>query len=309
MPSSFYEQRSKLSLMSGKQFFIDRYRKLGWEYREPKLKQAIRINTANVEAEATLKRLRNLGLRLEKIPFRENGYWVEKAKFSVGATSQYLLGLYSIQEAAAQIPVPLFTEVECKLVLDACAAPGGKTTQLADLMRNTGAIVALDVDRQRLTALANQLERCRVKNTVAYEMDARKVSQLDMKFSRILLDMPCSGNFATDEKWFQRRTIKDVERNAELQREILAAAVKTLEDIGEIVYATCSLEPEEDELNIDWAIDNLNLKVEKIDSYGQQGLTNVFGHSLDPSLAGCRRIWPGQTQGFFMCRLKKEKSA
>src|SRR4030042_3260187 len=95
--SSIYKQQFKLSLMSGKQFFIDRYRKLGWEYREPKLKQAIRINTANVEAEATLKRLRNLGLRLEKIPFRENGYWVEKAKFSVGATSQYLLGLYSIQ--------------------------------------------------------------------------------------------------------------------------------------------------------------------------------------------------------------------
>jgi NOL1/NOP2/sun family putative RNA methylase len=295
--------------MSGRQFFIDRYRKLGWEWREPKLKQAIRINTVNVEAGAALKRLRSLGLRLEKISFLENGYWVEKAKFSVGATLEYLLGLYSIQEAAAQIPVSLFTGVESKLVLDACAAPGGKTTQLTDLMRNTGAIVALDVDRQRLVALGNHLERCRVKNTVAYELDARNVSQVGIKFSRILLDMPCSGNFATDEKWFQRRTIKDVERNAELQREILAAAVKTLEDDGEIVYATCSLEPEENEFNVDWAINNLDLRVEKIDSYGQEGLTNVFGHSLDSSLTDCRRIWPGQTQGFFMCRLKKEKSA
>jgi len=250
-----------------------------------------------------------LGLRLDKIPFLANGYWVDKAKFSVGATSEYLLGLYSIQEAAAQIPVSLFSETESKLVLDACAAPGGKTTQLADLMRNTGTIVGLDVDRQRLTALANHLERCRVKNTVVYELDCRNVSQLGMKFSRILLDMPCSGNFATDEKWFQRRTIIDVERNAELQREILAAAVKTLEDDGELVYATCSLEPEENELNIDWAIDNLNLKVEKIDSYGQEGLTNVFGLSLDPSLAGCRRIWPGETQGFFVCRLRKVRSS
>ena len=291
--------------MSGKQFFTDRYRKLGWEYRKPKLKQAIRFNTANIMPAAALQRLRELGLQVEKIPFLDNGYWVEKAKFSAGATSEYLLGLYSIQEAAAQIPVSLFTKLEARSVLDACAAPGGKTTQLADLMNNTGMIVALDIDRKRLTALSNHLERCRVKNTVAYELDAREVSQLGMKFDRILLDMPCSGNFATDDKWFQRRNLKDVERNARLQREILAETVKVLGGDGEIIYSTCSLEPEEDEVNINWAIRHLNLKVEKTESYGQEGLTNVFGQSLDPSISNCRRIWPEQTQGFFVCRLTK----
>ena len=291
--------------MSGKQFFIDRYRKLGWEYRKPKLKQAIRFNTANIMPAAALQRLRDLGLQIRKIPFLENGYWVEKAKFSAGATSEYLLGLYSIQEAVAQIPVSLFTELEAESVLDACAAPGGKTTQLADLMDNTGMIVALDIDRKRLTALSNHLERCHVKNTVAYELDAREVSRLGMKFNRILLDMPCSGNFATDDKWFQRRTIRDVERNAGLQREILVETVKVLDDDGEIIYSTCSLEPEEDETNINWAVRHLNLKVEKIESFGQKGLTNVFGQSLDPSISNCRRIWPEQTQGFFVCRLTK----
>lgn len=295
--------------MSGKQFFIDRYKKLGWEHRKPKLKQAIRSNTANIMPAVAIQRLRELGLQVEKIPFLDNGYWVEKARFSAGATSEYLLGLYSIQEAAAQIPVSLFTELKAKSVLDACAAPGGKTTQLADLMHNTGMIVALDIDRKRLTALSNHLERCRVKNTVAYELDARKVGQLGMKFNRILLDMPCSGNFATDDKWFQRRNLKDVERNAGLQREILAETVKVLDDDGEIIYSTCSLEPEEDEVNIDWAVRHLNLKVEKVESFGQEGLTNVFGQSLDPSISNCRRIWPEQTQGFFVCRLKKGGSA
>jgi len=301
--------QSQLSLMSGKQFFIDRYKKLGWEYCEPKLKQAIRFNTANIMPAAAVQGLRELGLQVEKIPFLDNGYWVEKARFSAGATSEYLLGLYSIQEAAAQIPVSLFTELEARSVLDACAAPGGKTTQLADLMHSTGMVVALDIDRKRLTALSNHLERCRVKNTVAYELDAREVSQLGMKFNRILLDMPCSGNFATDDKWFQRRTIRDVERNAGLQREILAETVKVLDDDGEIIYSTCSLEPEEDEVNINWAVRHLNLKVEKINSYGQEGLTNVFGQSLDPSISNCRRIWPEQTQGFFVCRLTKGGSA
>jgi 16S rRNA C967 or C1407 C5-methylase (RsmB/RsmF family) len=69
------------------------------------------------------------------------------------------------------------------------------------------------------------------------------------------------------------------------------------------------LEPEENELNIDWAIKNLNLMVEEIDCYGSKGLTDVFGIRLDSSIEKCRRIWPGKTQGFFLCKLKKRKAA
>jgi len=308
--SSFYEQSVNLTVMSGKAFFVNRYRELGWQYKNVDLKQAIRINHVNVKKPAELiQRLRDRGLALSKIAFLELGYWVNKAEFSVGSTSEYLLGLYSVQEAAAQIPVTLLTELREKKVLDACAAPGGKTTQLADLMFNTGVITALDVDERRLIALCNQLERCRVKNTIVYGLDARKVAELDASYDMILLDMPCSGNFANDTEWFRRRTIKDVERNAALQREILAAAVKALRNNGEIVYSTCSLEPEENELNIDWAIRKLQLRVEKIDCLGEEGLTDVFGKHLDSSVRTCRRIWPGETQGFFVCKLRKEGPA
>ena len=162
---------------------------------------------------------------------------------------------------------------------------------------------------ERLAALANQLERCRVKNTVVYHSDARQASRLKASFDRVLLDVPCSGNFAADKNWFKRRTIKDVERNAMLQRQILAGTVKVLGDKGEIVYSTCSLEPEENESNIDWAIRNLGLQVEEINCYGQKGLTNVFGKHLDSSIEKCRRIWPGQTQGFFVCKLKRREAA
>jgi len=294
--------------MSGKEFFVSRYEKLGWKYENVKPKQAIRTNTINAKDDI-IKRLESLGIKLEKIFFLKNGYWVCHSEFSVGATSEYLLGLYSIQEAAAQIPATLFTELKDKTVLDACAAPGGKTVQLADLMQNTGATIALDVRKQRLTALSNQLERCRVKNTIAYHMDARQASRLKLRFDRILLDVPCSGNFATDKEWFSRRTIKDVEKNAKLQREILAEAAEILKDDGEIVYSTCSLEPEENELNIEWAIENLNLQVEKINCYGEKALTNIFGKQLDISIENCKRIWPGQTQGFFVCKLKKRVDA
>ncbi len=296
--------------MSGREFFTARYERLGWKYERVEPRQAIRINSMNArKPEVVAKRLQSLGIELERIPFLDNGYWVCKSEFSAGATSEYLLGLYSIQEGAAQIPVTLFTELEGKTVLDACAAPGGKTIQLADRMGNTGAIIALDVKRQRLMALSNQLERCRVENTIVHFLDARQVSRLKTSFDCILLDMPCSGNFAADIDWFGRRTIEDVERNARLQREILAETVKVLKDNGTIVYSTCSLEPEEDELNIAWAIENLSLQVEDVHCYGQKALTDVFGRCLDRSISRARRIWPGETQGFFVCKLKRREHA
>ena len=291
--------------MSGKEFFIRRYEQLGWRYREVELRPSIRINTMNVEAEEVLSRLASQGVRLDRIPFVENGFWVEKSRFSLGATAEYLLGMYSIQEAAAQIPATVLSELPGKTVLDACAAPGGKTVQLADLMRGSGAIVALDAKRSRLPALANHLERCRVVNTVVYHLDARDVSRLNIMFDRVLLDVPCSGNFVTDRAWFERRTLKDVERNAELQRQILVEAVKVTKPDGEIVYSACSLEPEENEVNMDWAMKELNLRIEEINCQGEEGLTNIFGKELDSSVANCRRIWPEKTQGFFVCKLKK----
>jgi NOL1/NOP2/sun family putative RNA methylase len=293
--------------MFGRDFFVERYRRLGWEFREVTLRQAIRVNSMNVRGFDVVGRLRDLGVELEKVPFLQNGYWVIRSDFSVGATVEYLLGYYSVQEAAAQIPATLFTDLKDKIVLDACAAPGGKTVQLADLMNNTGVIVALDVNKRRLEALMNQLERCRVRNTVVYRLDARQASKLGLKFDRILLDVPCSGNFATDKDWFRRRTFRDVERNAKLQKQILAEAAKVLKDDGEMVYATCSLEPEENELNIDWAVKTLGLETVEIDCYGWEAPTEVFGKRLDESVRRCRRIWPGKTQGFFVCKLKKRR--
>ncbi len=291
--------------MSGKQFFIDRYAELGWKFKEVQFRQSIRINQTSAKSKNLPERLRSLGVEVEKVPFLSMGYWIAKSRVSAGATAEYLLGMYSIQEAAAQIPASLFTALNGKMVLDACAAPGGKTVQLADLMENSGTLTALDVNKQRLVVMANHLERCHISNTVVYNLDARQATKLNRTFDRILLDVPCSGNFASDKEWFNRRTLADVERNSKVQREILAEATKCLAEAGEMVYSTCSLEPEEDELNMDWAIKNLGLKIQEVNCFGEKGLTEVFDRKLDPQVANCRRIWPEQTQGFFACKLKK----
>ncbi|XHH09274.1 MAG: NOL1/NOP2/sun family putative RNA methylase [Candidatus Bathyarchaeia archaeon] len=292
--------------MSGKQFFTDRYEQLGWKYKQVKLRQAIRFNQTNIKGQDLVSRLSSLGVHLEKIGFLPDGFWVCDSTVSVGATAEYLLGLYSVQEAAAQIPVTLFSNLKGKSVLDASAAPGGKTVQLADNMDNTGSIIAIDINKRRLTALSNHLERCHIQNTVVYQLDARNTPKLGLKFNRILVDAPCSGNFASDPEWFQNRTLQDVERNARVQREILMKTAECLTEDGEIIYSTCSLEPEEDELNMDWAINRLNLKIAEINCPGAAGLTSVFGKQLDASVAFCRRFWPDPTQGFFVCKLVRK---
>ncbi|MCL2173394.1 MAG: RsmB/NOP family class I SAM-dependent RNA methyltransferase [Candidatus Bathyarchaeota archaeon] len=306
----FYFSFYLLSVMSGREFFVSRYEQLGWKYRPVNLRQAIRFNQLNSSSNSIgrqdlVLRLSSLGLNLETIDFLSSGFWVCNSKVSAGATAEYLLGLYSIQEAAAQIPVSLFSNLRGKRVLDASAAPGGKTVQLANAMDNTGSIVALDINKQRLAALTNHLERCHVTNTIVYQLDARNSPKLGLKFDCILVDAPCSGNFASDNNWFQNRTQTDIERNARLQREILMKTAECLTDNGEIIYSTCSLEPEENELNINWAIQKLNIQPVKITCPGTSGLTNVFGKQLDPSITHSRRFWPNTTQGFYICKLAR----
>jgi len=293
--------------MSGKAFFENRYAKLGWVFEDVRPRQAIRINRTRIANCDLVERLAIAGVTTEKIPFLEYGYWVESSKVSVGATAEYLLGLYSIQDAAAQIPATLFTDLKKKLVWDTCAAPGGKTVQLSDLMENSGPIFATDVSKRRLFALSNHLERCHVSNVAVFVHDATKPLCPKLTFDRILLDVPCSGNFASDKSWFSRRTEKDVRRNAELQRALLAKSVGYLAEGGEIVYSTCSLEPEEDELNMDWAVRHLNLEIQEIDCKGEPGVSNVFGQRLDTSIENSRRIWPAETQGFFVCKLGRRR--
>ena len=179
-----------------------------------------------------------------------------------------------------------------------CAAPGSKTTQAAARMHNCGRIVAIDSNSPRLSALGNNLERCGVKNVVVYQKDAVFVADMGMKFDKILLDAPCSGNFMIDKDWFEKRTTADIKSMSRVQKGLLAAAVKALNPEGMIVYSTCSLEPEEDEEVIEWALSNLPVKLAQIDlEIGDEGLT--------AKTKLCRRFWPDKTgtQGFFIAKL------
>ncbi|MGV8163197.1 MAG: NOL1/NOP2/sun family putative RNA methylase [Candidatus Nanoarchaeia archaeon] len=291
--------------------FLTRYEELGQSFRPKGLepKKSLRINTLKINPDVLKKRLEKNSVKLEKIPYTQNGYFYE-ADFSLGSTPEYLQGYYYLQEAASQIPAQELNPSEYDLVLDMAASPGSKTTHLAQIMENKGIIMAVDNDRRRLESLKNNLERSSVTNTILLKKDSRFITDLNMKFDKILLDAPCSGNFCIEPDYFAKRTLNDLHQKSKVQKELLVAAVKSLKKGGLLVYSTCSLEPEEDEMVIDWLLKEYSdIHLEKIDAdIGTAGNVQVFGRTLDKSLCLTRKLWPHitGTEGFFIAKLRKE---
>jgi NOL1/NOP2/sun family putative RNA methylase len=292
-----------------KSVFLDRYRPLGHEITgDEEHSRSLRVNTLKADGGWLLERLKGLGVSLRKIDYLRDGYVIEESPFSLGASFEYLLGYYTLQEAASQFPVEALRPRPGEAVLDMCAAPGIKTTQLAAHMENEGAVVAVDVDRSRLYALENSLERCGVENCVVYHSDVNELDFGEIRFDKVLLDAPCSGNFVIDGEWFEKRSLEDVERNAGRQRGLIETAVGLLKAGGVLSYTTCSLEPEEDELNVQWLLDNFDVELREIEGPGSRGLTEVFGEELDDDVGRSMRFWPDEmgTQGFFVAEAVRQ---
>jgi NOL1/NOP2/sun family putative RNA methylase len=294
--------------MSGREWFAERYNAMGSTLTgDETTPLAIRVNPLKITDAELIETLSEQGVQLEKIPYLDHGYRVLYSPFSLGASIEYLLGMYSLQETASQYPVQVLKPTSSDKVLDMASAPGGKTTQAAAYMQNKGIIVAIDINRDRLYATENNVERCGITNTSIHHVDALALPDKP-GFTKILLDTPCSGNYVTDPHWFSKRTEQDIEHNAELQKKLLIKAINLIEAGGTLVYSTCSLEPEENELNINWLLENYNVELEEMDGPGSPALTEINGFKLDGSVIRCRRFWPDQTgtQGFFLAKVLKQ---
>jgi tRNA (cytosine40_48-C5)-methyltransferase len=293
----------------GGEFFLKRYQQIdpsAWLI-EGERQQALRVNFLRTTPDELVSSLNKRGAFLKKIDFLNYGYFV-KASFSLGATPEYLLGQYYLQGPLSQLVCEILDPRQGDIVLDMAAAPGGKTTYIAGLVAPDGKVIALDNDAMRLASVRNNVERLGLTNVICVKKDARFAADLKVQFDRIILDAPCSGNYCSEENWFGKRTIEDIKQNSRVQRELLRAAYQCLAKGGMLVYSTCSLEPEEDEVVIDWALkkyDDLEVVPLSI-PLGDPGTTNWNGE-LDPRVAGTRRFWPHKTgmEGFYIALLKK----
>ncbi len=291
-------------------FFLKRYAQLGetFDPEEIELKRSLRVNTVKAGAHDVLVRLKSKKVKLEKIPFLTDGYFYT-SEFSLGSTPEYLQGYYYLQEAASQVAAQVLNPSSEDAVLDMSAAPGGKTTQMAAMMKNQGVIIALDNEVHRLESLRNNLERLSVSNVITYKKDARYVDDLNLYFDKVLLDAPCSGNFADDRNWFENRNITGVKDRSKIQKALLRSAYKVLKPGGTLVYSTCTLEPEENEENVTWILneyDDIRLETIDIDA-GSPGLSEAFGEVYHKDISKVKRFWPHKsgTQGFFIAKIVK----
>ena len=277
----------------------------------------IRINYLKTTDEILIPILEKKGFILEKLSL-PGAYKVQKQRISLGASHEFLLGHYSIQGLASQFVSHIVNPSETDKILDMSAAPGGKTAHLASIMKNKGLLIAVDSSKNRMTALRSNLSRLGVSNVLAFLGDAIDLSPKLGLFDKILLDAPCSGSGSIckrpNKQWIKNES--DIERLASKQKNLLVTGLNQLKIGGELIYSTCSLEPEEGEQQI---ISLMEEYEEKISIIGIEKHNNLFEPvDLQYPYSNMKifsflkekwlRIIPNNNyEGFFICKIKKYK--
>jgi len=304
-----------------KEKFVERYTKLtDWEVYKKSclsfLDRSVRINTLNGTVAEIKKSIEKKGWKLKQIPWCKEGFWTKNPeRRDVGNLLEHHVGKIYVQEAASMIPPLVLKPKPGEIILDMCAAPGSKTTQMAAMMKNEGLIVANDVSGQRLQSLGINLQRSGVVNSLITLMSG--FSFKEMSFDKILVDAPCSatGTIMRSVKTTKMWNPKMVSHLAKMQKKLLEVAFSNLKSGGELVYSTCTMEPEENEGVIsDFLSKHPEAKIKKIKKSDLPGLKRspaVLSFGKEKFLLEvkeCLRIWPQDncTEGFFVAKLAKK---
>lgn len=212
------------------------------------------------------------------------------------------------------LPVIALEPQENERVLDLCSAPGGKSSHIAALMKNTGVLFSNDANRDRIKAVVGNFHRLGVMNAVISCEDGCKYSSIMTGFDRILVDAPCTGTgvIAKDPSVKTSKSEIDIQRCYNLQRKLLLTAIDCLSAKsptgGYIVYSTCSILPEENEWVIDYVLKKRNVKLVPTGlDFGTEGFVNYRHFRFHPSMKHTRRYYPHthNMDGFFVAKLKK----
>jgi tRNA (cytosine49-C5)-methyltransferase len=292
-------------MMRIKQSFQEKYSQLtDWEkYKKTILqfrRKSIRVNTLKTSVVHARNNLLDQGWALTPIPWCKEGFYIEGERRDIGNLEEHKRGDFFIQRSTSMLPALVLHPTGKDKVLDMCAAPGGKTTHLAALMKNKGSIVANEPFRNRVKELHINLDRCGVKNVVVTTQPGEKIT--GVRFDKILVDAPCSnsgslkGNTKKSAEIMKLWSVKRVKRYAKLQKKLLLHAYELLKPKGVVVYATCSLDPEEDEDVVDYVVKKTGATLEKINLPVKAADKKYF------------KIWPQyqNTDGFFVAKLHKK---
>ncbi len=246
----------------------------------------LRVNTLRATREALVQKLQAENVHIAEVDGVPTALRLTERK-NLAATQAFKQGLFEVQDAASQMVAPLLRPEPNTIVIDACAGGGGKTLHLAALMMNQGRIVAMDVNEAKLTRLLERADRNGVRIVRIKLVSPETVQRLHGKADRLLLDVPCSGlgvlRRNPDTKW--KLSLEEVQRLQKLQAKILENYSKMVKPGGMMVYATCSVIPAENELQVqaflakhgqDWKLaEEIHLAPQK------QGFDGFYGARLE----------------------------
>ncbi|AIF68979.1 tRNA methyltransferase [Palaeococcus pacificus DY20341] len=293
--------------------FYKRYSKLDdskefWELMKAPLRQSIRINTLKAPFDYIVKRLKER-YELEPIPWVKEGFFINTREFST--MIEHALGLVFPQEASSMIPPVVLDPKPGELILDMAAAPGAKTTQIAQYMENEGCLVANDMKKWRVNILRSNLNRFGVLNALVTQKDGTYFGRFKETFDKILLDAPCTsvGMVRKSFKFAKDWKIDRVYMYSKIQKKLILAAYKALKPGGTLVYSTCTVDPFENEEVVDFLLMKTDAKLEKIKLplKSTPPILEFDGHKYSEEVKKCLRLHPqdNNTEAFFVAKIRK----
>lgn len=275
----------------------------------------IRCNTLKIAPEELIKRLKEKWAVSQPYPSHPEIMLVESNLLpgELGNSIEHILGYYYIQEVSSMLSAIALNPQPEEMILDICASPGSKTTQIAAKMKNSGTLIANDLKIDRISILSANLEKCGVSNIIVTRNDAvdlcNKLAKSQFKFDKILLDAPCSGEgtIRSSPKTLLMWNQKVVEKFSRIQKKFIASALKCLKPGGTLVYSTCTHSPEENESVINFALQNFPVMVNSfsLPLNCRPGIKEWAGDSFSPEVHKACRIYPqdNDSEGFFVCKL------
>lgn len=282
---------------------------------EEGLPGSIRCNTLTIrECKLLPSTLKKHGIKLRAHEYLPHAFIVEEGREKVGHTNEYMMGFYYVQGLASMLAPLLLSPKSGEVVADLAAAPGGKTTYLAQLMENKGIITAVDNSFRRIKALINNIQRMRVVNTVVVRDDIKNFSKkFSETFDRVLLDAPCTAEGLLPLKRERKTstTYDEIVRMCSVQTSLLIDAVDLLKKGGVLLYTTCSIAPEENEAVITYLLqkrEDVEILETRWNNIGRPGIVSYGDQVFSEDVRKCLRVFPhsDRMEGFFYCLIKRK---
>jgi 16S rRNA (cytosine1407-C5)-methyltransferase len=277
---------------------------------------SFRVNTLKALDPFVLQSLAQLGIPVEPLSLIPGVYFLDRShEYALKGTNLFREGYIYMQSLSSLLPALILNPQAGEKILDVCSAPGSKTTQIAAMTGNKAEIVALEQNQIRYDKLIHNIALQNAKCVTTHKTEAKKfLNESEEEYDAILLDVPCSAEgriSLEDEKTFGFFSIDNIQKKAELQKELITTAFLRLKRGGRMVYSTCTLSPEENEgvlQSLITAFPQAKIVTAYLPEFEElrKGLSEFGDTKYDVSMKNAVRILPsGRFEGFFMARIIK----